>query len=79
MELNRKSGLPLHAQAEQLIRELISSEEYKNGKFLPKEVDGLQGLRSNDDCNLIENIAKNVVYLSNFISLMCCKLHKFAT
>ena len=39
MELNRKSGLPLHAQADQLIRELISSEEYKNGKFLPKEVE----------------------------------------
>ena len=39
MELNRKSSLPLHAQAEQLLRQLINSDEYANGKFLPKEVD----------------------------------------
>lgn len=39
MELNRKSALPLHAQAEKLLRELIESDEYRSGKFLPKEVD----------------------------------------
>ncbi len=39
MELNRKSALPLHAQAEKVLRELIESEEYRNGKFLPKEVE----------------------------------------
>lgn len=39
MELNRKSTLPLHAQAERVLRELIESEEYRSGKFLPKEVE----------------------------------------
>lgn len=39
MELNRKSTLPLHAQAEKILRELIESEEYQSGKFLPKEVE----------------------------------------
>lgn len=39
MELNRKSTLPLHAQAEKVLRELIESDEYKSGKFLPKEVE----------------------------------------
>lgn len=39
MELNRKSTLPLHAQAEKVLRELIESEEYRSGKFLPKEVE----------------------------------------
>lgn len=39
MELNRESSLPLHVQAEQLLRTLIKSEEYSSGKFLPKEVD----------------------------------------
>ena len=39
MELNRKSALPLHAQAEKVLRELIESKEYKAGKFLPKEVE----------------------------------------
>ena len=45
MELNRKSSMPLHAQAEKLLRELIESDEYKSGKFLPKEVELSSQLR----------------------------------
>ena len=39
MVLNRDSDLPLHAQAEKVLRNLIESKEYKAGKFLPKEVE----------------------------------------
>lgn len=38
MKLNPNSPTPLHVQAEQVLRELIESEEYKNGKMLPNEV-----------------------------------------
>jgi GntR family transcriptional regulator len=36
--IDHKSPLPLHAQVEILLRELISSEDYRTGKFLPNEV-----------------------------------------
>ncbi|NVO20968.1 MAG: GntR family transcriptional regulator [Bacteroidetes bacterium] len=36
--IDHKSPLPLHSQVETLLRDLISSEEYKSGKFLPNEV-----------------------------------------
>ena len=39
MTLDPHSGVPLHLQAQQMLRKLIESEEYKNGKMLPKEVD----------------------------------------
>ncbi|MGM9475959.1 GntR family transcriptional regulator [Pedobacter sp. GSP4] len=39
LKIDHKSAVPLHVQAEQLLRSLISKEEYINGKFLPKEVD----------------------------------------
>jgi len=39
MELNHNSEIPLHKQAEEHLRELIESDEYKNGKLLPKEVE----------------------------------------
>ena len=39
MDLNRKSRIPLHKQAEDLLRELIDKPEYKRGKLLPNEVD----------------------------------------
>jgi len=39
IKLNPKSEVPLHKQAEELLRELIESDEYKNGKMLPKEVE----------------------------------------
>jgi len=36
--IDHKSLVPLHAQVENLLRELIASDEYKSGKFLPNEV-----------------------------------------
>ena len=39
MKLNPNSTVPLHKQAQDLLRELIESDEYKNGKMLPNEVD----------------------------------------
>ena len=37
--IDHKSPVPLHAQVEQLLRELIEEEEYQNGKTLPSEVE----------------------------------------
>jgi GntR family transcriptional regulator len=37
--IDHKSGVPLHIQAENLLRELIKDPEYKAGKLLPNEVD----------------------------------------
>ena len=39
MKLDPNSSKPLHIQAEELIRELIESEEYRMGKYLPNEVE----------------------------------------
>lgn len=39
MKIDHTSNKPLHAQAEDILRNLIESEEYKNGKYLPKEVE----------------------------------------
>ena len=38
MKLDPNSDKPLHVQAEEVLRELIDSEEYKNGKLLPNEI-----------------------------------------
>lgn len=38
-QLDHKSSVPLHVQAENLLRKLIESEEYKNGKLLPNEIE----------------------------------------
>ena len=38
-QIDHKSNLPLHIQVETLLRNLISGEEYQNGKLLPGEVD----------------------------------------
>ena len=38
-KLDRNSELPLHIQAEKLLRKLIVSPEFANGQLLPKEVD----------------------------------------
>ena len=38
LRLDHKSPLPLHAQAEQLLRELIERAEYRAGGLLPDEV-----------------------------------------
>lgn len=39
MFIDHESKLPLHAQVENLLRNLISSPEFNNGAFLPKEVE----------------------------------------
>lgn len=39
MNIDHKSNKPLHLQAEEILRGLIESEEYKNGKYLPNEVE----------------------------------------
>ena len=37
--INHRSKVPLHAQVEELIRELIASPEYRKGALLPREVE----------------------------------------
>ncbi|WP_428329167.1 GntR family transcriptional regulator [Mucilaginibacter sp.] len=37
--IDHKSPIPLHAQAESLLRKLIEEEEYQNGKIFPNEVE----------------------------------------
>ncbi|WP_299288339.1 GntR family transcriptional regulator [uncultured Mucilaginibacter sp.] len=37
--IDHKSPVPLHAQAETLLRKLIAEEDYQNGKNLPNEVE----------------------------------------
>lgn len=37
--LDHKSPIPLHIQAETLLRKLIAKEEYQNGKIFPNEVE----------------------------------------
>jgi GntR family transcriptional regulator len=37
--IDHKSPIPLHIQAEMLLRKLIEEEEYQNGKIFPNEVD----------------------------------------
>lgn len=38
-KIDHQSQVPLHKQAEHILRELIEKEEYVNGKLLPKETD----------------------------------------
>lgn len=42
--LDHSSAVPLHIQAEELVRQLINDPQYKNGKFLPNEVELSQKL-----------------------------------
>ncbi|TDN95025.1 GntR family transcriptional regulator [Salegentibacter sp. 24] len=39
LSIDHKSPVPLHAQVEGLLREMIQEEEYRNGKILPSEVE----------------------------------------
>ncbi|MBC7826419.1 MAG: GntR family transcriptional regulator [Chitinophagaceae bacterium] len=39
LKINHNSKLPLHAQVEELMRDLIISPKYMNGTLLPKEVE----------------------------------------
>jgi GntR family transcriptional regulator len=36
--IDHKSVIPLHAQVENLLREILATDEYKAGKFIPNEV-----------------------------------------
>lgn len=38
-KIDHHSAIPLHAQVEQILRELIHEPDYSGGKFLPNEVD----------------------------------------
>lgn len=38
-EIDHNSSIPLHAQVEKLLREMIAQKDYKQGKFLPNEVE----------------------------------------
>ncbi|WP_257670566.1 GntR family transcriptional regulator [Parapedobacter tibetensis] len=38
-KINHKSPIPLHVQAEKLLRQLIADPQYQAGKFLPNEID----------------------------------------
>lgn len=39
MKIDHNSSKPLHIQAEEILRRLIESEDYKNGKMFPNEVE----------------------------------------
>lgn len=39
LKIDHKSPVPLHVQAENLLRKLIESPDYQDGKLLPNEVD----------------------------------------
>lgn len=39
LKIDHNSSTPLHAQVESLVRKMIELPEYKNGGFLPKEID----------------------------------------
>ncbi|MDD3663691.1 MAG: GntR family transcriptional regulator [Bacteroidales bacterium] len=39
LHINHNSPVPMHLQVEELLRNLIQSEEFQNGKLLPREVE----------------------------------------
>jgi len=39
VQIDHKSRLPLHAQVEELLRKMVAEPEFKDGAFLPKEVE----------------------------------------
>lgn len=43
-KIDPNSPIPLHAQVESFLRELIKQPEYKDGKFLPNEIEFAQNL-----------------------------------
>ncbi len=60
LKLNPNSPIPLHAQAEELLRDMIKQEEYKNGKLLPNEVDLSKEL--NISRNTLRHAINKLVY-----------------
>src|SRR5690606_12008010 len=59
-KLDRKSNIPLHVQAETLLRKLISSKEYEEGKLLPKEIELAKTL--NISRNTLRQAINRLVY-----------------
>lgn len=45
MNIDHNSKKPLHLQAEEILRKLIEAEDYKNGKYLPNEIELSEQLR----------------------------------
>lgn len=45
LNINHNSGTPLHVQAESLLRRMIESKEYQQGKYLPSEIELSQQLQ----------------------------------
>lgn len=60
MNLDPKSGKPLHVQAEEVLRKLIETEEYRNGKLLPNEV--LLSEQLNISRNTLRQAINKLVY-----------------
>ena len=58
MQIDHNSSKPLHAQAEEILRNLIDSEEYKTGKYLPNEVELSQKL--NISRNTLDKLSTNL-------------------
>ena len=60
MQIDHNSSTPLHKQAEQILRDLINSEEYRNGKMLPNEVELSEKL--NISRNTLRQAINKLVY-----------------
>ncbi|MBQ0149498.1 MAG: GntR family transcriptional regulator [Bacteroidales bacterium] len=60
MEINHNSHTPLHLQAEKILRDLIATDEYKNGKMLPSEVELSEQL--NISRNTLRQAINKLVY-----------------
>jgi len=39
LRINHNSKIPLHAQVEELLRDLVTSPKYQNGEYLPTEIE----------------------------------------
>ena len=60
LELDPNSSLPLHQQAEDLLRRMIQQEEYQHGRLLPSEVELSQQL--NISRNTLRQAINRLVY-----------------
>lgn len=58
--IDHKSQIPLHAQVESLLREMSGEQEYKEGKFLPSEVELAKQLGISR--NTLRQAANKLVY-----------------
>ena len=67
LQLDHNSGVPLHQQAEMLLRELIKKPEYQQGKLLPSEVELAQKL------NISRNTLRQAINRLTFEGLLVRK------